>query len=66
MKFRFKGKKTLLIDSLTTDKIYNILQFGQHHGFLLVYVIDDKNELLCIPYAKLNLFNDNWEIVNDL
>lgn len=65
MKFKFIGKPDLVIDNLTTDVVYTILQFQQHGHHLLVYLIDNNNDLKVIPYISMNKFNDNWSFMSN-
>ena len=61
MKFRFLGKQSLLLDTVTTNEVYDILQFEHKGKYLIVYLIDDLNNLLYIPYSDINKFNKDWE-----
>lgn len=63
MKFKFIGKETLL-NALTENEIYQILQFEHYKGYMCVYVIDDRKELTCIPYTSTGKFNENWKIMD--
>ena len=65
MKFKFIGKPNILYDTLTTNKIYNILQFEKVGKYILVYFIDDTNNLLYIPYANISKFNQDWRYMEN-
>lgn len=65
MKFKFIGKPTLIVDTLTTNKIYRILQFEHTARHILAYIVDNKNEIICVPYSSMETFNQNWSFVND-
>ena len=62
-KFKFIGKRTTIIDTLTTNNIYNILQFEHYNNYIYIYVIDDNKDILCIPYTNLIKFNENWRVM---
>ena len=61
MKFKFIGKPNILNDTLTTNNIYEILQFEKRGKYLIVYVIDNVNNLIYIPYANILKFNQEWK-----
>ena len=65
MKFRFKGTGTLLVDTLTTNQIYNIIQFQKTEKYLIVYVIDNENKVIYIPYISIGEFNIEWEYIDE-
>ena len=65
MKFKFIGKPTLVVDTLTTNKIYRILQFEHTSKYICAYIVDNKNEIICVPYMNMEIFNQNWSFVND-
>ena len=65
MKFKFIGKPTLLMDTLSTGKIYEILQFEKYSKYLIVYLIDDNNNLLTISYITIIKFNEDWSYIGD-
>ena len=65
MKFKFIGKPTLVVDTLTTNKIYRILQFEHTSKYICAYIVDNKNEIICVPYMNMETFNQNWSFVND-
>ena len=62
-KFKFIGKKTLIIDTLTINNIYNILQFEHYKNCICVYIVDDNKDIICIPYSNLIKFNENWRVM---
>lgn len=64
-KFKFIGEKTLIIDTLTKDKSYNILQFEHYKDYICIYLIDDNENVICIPYSNLIKFNENWKIIEN-
>lgn len=63
MKFKFIGKLSLLLDTVTTNEVYDILQFEKKGKYLIVYLIDDLNNLLYIPYTNINDFNQQWKYI---
>lgn len=65
MKFKFLGKPTLMVDTLTENNIYKILQFEHTSKYLLAYIVDNKNEVICVPYSSMEAFNENWSFVDD-
>lgn len=65
MKFKFIGKSNLLVDTLTTNQVYNIIQFEKSGRYLIAYIIDDNNELLYIPYISVTKFNEEWSYMNN-
>lgn len=65
MKFKFLGKKTLIVDSFTPHKIYQLIQFEHYNGYLCAYFIDDNKEVICVPYKSMNTFNENWKVINN-
>lgn len=65
MKFKFIGKKDLRIDTLTTDRVYPILNIETVNQYVVIYVVDDKKSILRIPYASIHTFNNNWRYVHD-
>lgn len=64
MKFKFIGKKTLIVDTLTPLKVYKILQFEHYNKYVCAYIVDDRNEIICVPYSSLGAFNENWRSMN--
>lgn len=64
MKFKFIGKKTLIVDTLTPHKVYNIIQFEHFKTYVCVYIIDDRKEVICVPYTNMGTFNENWKVMN--
>ena len=65
MVFRFKGSKNLLFYNLTPEYNYQILQFQKTNKYLVVYVIDDANKLVCLPYISTDKFNLEWEYLGN-
>lgn len=65
MKFKFIGKPNLIIDTLKTGHLYRILQFEHTSKYLCIYVVDEKNKILCIPYSNMERFNENWSYMNN-
>lgn len=63
MKFMFVGKKTLTTETLTENTVYNIIQFEHYKNHMIVYVIDDRRDLICIPYLSTGKFNEDWKNV---
>ena len=61
MKFKFIGKPDLLLDTLTSNETYEILQFEKRDRYLIVYVIDDIKNLIYIPYKTTFDFNKDWK-----
>lgn len=62
-KFKFIGRKTIIINTLTPNTAYNILQFEHYRDCIYVYIVDDNNDVICIPYSNLIKFNENWRVV---
>lgn len=64
MKFRYMGT-TDKEDTILFGKIYKILQFERKNRHLLVYLIDENNNLLTLGYINTDKFNKDWRYFND-
>ena len=65
MVFKFKGSKNLSFYNLTENYNYQILQFQKTNKYLVVYVIDNENQLICLPYISVDKFNYEWEYIGN-
>lgn len=75
MKIKFIGKSDdnfkngniyqLLTLKIEEEKIYRSI-FGTEFKYLYhAYISNDDNKIVIIPYAGIDNFNNNWEVINE-
>lgn len=62
MKIKFIGEND---NNFTNGEIYNLIKIEQDNYYFNTWISNDRNKISFIPYATLNTFNKNWEVVNE-
>lgn len=60
---RFIGKSDR---NFTNGRTYQLINmFFNENGDIGVFISNNDKKIKYIPYTRLYLFNENWEVVND-
>lgn len=62
MKIKFIGKSDY---NFTNGEIYQLIKIEQDDYYFNTWISNDNNKISFIPYATLDNFNENWEVVNE-
>lgn len=59
-KIKFIGESGF---GFTKGKIYNLIKIEQDDYYFNTWISNDSNKISFIPYATLDNFNENWEVI---
>lgn len=62
MKIKFIGEND---NNFTNGKIYKLIKIEQDDYYFNTWISNDDNKICFIPYATLDNFNENWEVINE-
>ena len=62
MKIKFIGKSDY---NFTKNHTYQLVKIDIGDFIVSAYISDNENKIRYVPYMSLELFNDNWEVVNE-
>lgn len=60
-KIKFIGESDY---NFTNGEIYQLIKI-EHDIWFRAWIGNDRGDIVFIPYEDLDLFNENWEVVNE-
>lgn len=52
-------------NNFTYEKVYQLIHIEISNRYINTFIANDSNKIVFIPYASLEAFNDNWEVINE-
>lgn len=62
MKIRFIGESDY---NFTSGETYQLIKIDIGDFYTCAYISNNENKIKFVPYMSLDLFNENWEVVNE-
>ena len=61
-KIRFIGESD---DNFTNRNEYKLINIQADNFYIITFISNNDNKIVFIPYDSLELFNKNWEVINE-